>query len=150
MIVLQFVYLTRVYCIHCSYMYSLLLYVLWRRSCDHHMVLLCLACKEVTLFVTMHVSTKRRLIDKFNHLKESKTMGKQHEGIDQTKWVVNLSPQVLTDAEQRVLCWGLIFVPAPWRIPNGYCSISWVCGLQNGWGNSRRPIRLGLPHIEED
>ena len=39
---------------------------------------------EVTI-----VSAKKRLIEKFTQLKESETIAKQHQGIDQRKWAVN-------------------------------------------------------------
>ena len=55
------------------------------------------------------VSTKRSLIENFNGLKESEAMAKQHEGIHQSKWVVNLLSRVLIDAKEGVLCQGLKF-----------------------------------------
>ena len=63
------------------------------------------------------VSAKRRLTEKFNQLKESETIAKQHQGIDQRKVGGELSSRVLTGAEERVLRRGMNFAPASRRIP---------------------------------
>ena len=53
---------------------------------------------------------------KFNRMREKASVGQQ-PGIDQQRWVVNLSSRTLTNMKQQVLRRGLNFTPAPQKIP---------------------------------
>ena len=69
----------------------------------------CEVCAEKT-----YCNTKKQHMEKFSCLQQKKT---QQQGIDHSKWVVNLSSQALTDTEENVLRQGLNYAPAPQRIP---------------------------------